>query len=333
MEQYKALVKDIIEHGQVRRDRTGVGTVGVFGRMLNFDLEEGFPILTLKHVPFRSVAAELSGFLRGFTSADQFRRAGCKVWDANANDPGTEKSPNTWLHNPSREGTDDLGRIYGVQWRKWQAEPNVVSDGDDYHFPEFDGYNTIDQIEDLIRGLINNPYSRRHLVTAWNPTDLDKCALPPCHYAFQCYIRDHDDGHRRLDLIVHMRSVDVFLGLPFNIASYAALTHWIAHMMKVYGKLSSEDQVIPGRLTMTLGDTHLYLNHMGAVEVMMSRESKWHEPGRSIRYVLDNAKDGYFDTPRLSIDPELDSIERTMAGSFILIGYEPHPKIAAPMAV
>jgi len=330
MQQYTDLVQDVLVNGQVRQDRTGVGTIGVFGRTLNFDLGEGFPIVTVKETNFKAIAAELVGFIRGFDSAKQFRDAGTKIWDANANAPGLEGHRNPWLNNPVRKGEDDLGRIYGVQWRGWKgpARPEPVREPHSGEVAPADGWwgpgLEVDQLDNLLHDLASNPYSRRHLVTAWNPGELDQMALPPCHYAFQCYMREDGQGGFFLDMMVHMRSVDVFLGLPFNISSYAALTHWIAHMVTVWGN-SSGRVVYPGRLIMTLGDTHIYLNHVNAAKLMLTRNSKWR--------CAHPADAAFLMAPRLTIDPELDSYEKTVADSFILMGYYPHKPIRVPMAV
>lgn len=241
MKQYIDLVQSILDTGHYRQDRTGVGTLSTFGHVLQFDLRQAFPIVSVKSTNYKAAFAELEGFLTGVQSAAQFRDLGTKIWDANANDPGLPDSPNHWLTNPNRQGTDDLGRIYGAQWNDWRGPTG----------------KSINQLQEMIDGLRDNPWSRRHLVSAWNPGELDRMALPPCHYAFQCWRTEAE-----LSMIVHMRSVDVFLGLPFNIVSYAALMHWVA---KQVGDLE------PRRLVMTLGDTHLYVNHINGARKMLTR--------------------------------------------------------------
>ncbi|MEN5051822.1 thymidylate synthase [Brevundimonas naejangsanensis] len=220
--QYLNLLRDILDNGVRRDDRTGTGTLGVFGRQMRFDLSKGFPLLTTKKLHTRSIFIELLWFLRGETNIAWLKDNGVSIWDEWADAEG------------------DLGPVYGKQWRSWAA-PNGSS---------------IDQIAKLVHGLKTNPNSRRHIVSAWNPADVDDMALPPCHCLFQFFVADG-----RLSCQLYQRSADVFLGVPFNIASYALLTHMLA---KVVG-------LEPGDFVHTFGDAHLYLNHLEQAELQLSR--------------------------------------------------------------
>jgi thymidylate synthase len=220
--QYLNLLRDILDNGVRRDDRTGTGTLGVFGRQMRFDLSRGFPLLTTKKLHTRSIFIELLWFLRGETNIAWLKDNGVSIWDEWADAEG------------------DLGPVYGKQWRSWAA-PNGSS---------------IDQIARLVHGLKTNPNSRRHIVSAWNPADVDDMALPPCHCLFQFFVADG-----RLSCQLYQRSADVFLGVPFNIASYALLTHMLA---KVVG-------LEPGEFVHTFGDAHLYLNHLEQAELQLSR--------------------------------------------------------------
>ena len=220
--QYLNLLRDILDNGVRRDDRTGTGTLGVFGRQMRFDLSKGFPLLTTKKLHTRSIFFELLWFLRGETNIAWLKDNGVSIWDEWADADG------------------DLGPVYGKQWRSWAA-PNGAS---------------IDQIQKLVHGLKTNPNSRRHIVSAWNPADVDDMALPPCHCLFQFFVADG-----KLSCQLYQRSADVFLGVPFNIASYALLTHMLA---KVVG-------LEPGDFVHTFGDAHLYLNHLEQAELQLSR--------------------------------------------------------------
>jgi len=220
--QYLKLLRDILDNGVRRDDRTGTGTLGVFGRQMRFDLSKGFPLLTTKKLHTRSIFIELLWFLRGETNIAWLKDNGVSIWDEWADAEG------------------DLGPVYGKQWRSWAA-PNGQS---------------IDQISKLVHGLKTNPNSRRHIVSAWNPADVDDMALPPCHCLFQFFVADG-----KLSCQLYQRSADVFLGVPFNIASYALLTHMLA---KVVG-------LEPGDFVHTFGDAHLYLNHLEQAELQLSR--------------------------------------------------------------
>ena len=262
MKQYKQLLADIIHKGKDRSDRTGVGTRSVFGRMLKFDLTQGFPAVTVKKLYFKSVAAELAGFLEATQSSKRMEELGTKIWTPNAQ---------AW------SGGDNMGRIYGVQWRKWD--------------------NQIDQLNQVVESIKREPNSRRHLVTAWNPSDLNDMCLPPCHYSFQFYV----DGYY-LNCLFNMRSVDVFLGLPFDIASYALLTELVAQ----------DTNLVPGEMTVMLGDTHIYLNHFDQVLEVLERDPR--------------------PLPLLELDQEagINNFHPNMAR---LAEYDPHPAVQAPLNV
>jgi thymidylate synthase len=265
MKQYNDLIRRIETEGVPKADRTGVGTLSVFGHQMRFPLGAGkFPLLTTKKVFWKGVVVELLWFLRGEGHIDYLQKNGVKIWDPWAD-----------IHG-------NLGPIYGVQWRSWVGNWG----------------GPIDQIGRLISGLKNNPNSRRHIVTAWNPSELEVMALPPCHMMFQCYV-----ANGRLSLHLYQRSCDVFIGLPFNIASYALLTHMLA---QVTGLVADE-------LVITLGDAHIYDNHWDAVETQMAREER--------------------ELPTLWLNPDIDNIDKFTLDDIALIGYAPHPAIKAEVAV
>lgn len=230
MKPYLSLVKDILANGEVRKDRTGVGTLSLFGAQCGYDLQQGFPLVTTKKVNFSAVVKELVWFLSGSTNKDEL---GCGIWDEWARPNG------------------DLGPIYGHQWRNWGG--TRTSDGT---VPE--SRDGIDQIEDLINGLKYNPYSRRHIVSAWNVADISEMGLPPCHLMFQFYVR----SNTFLDCQLYQRSADIALGVPFNIASYALLTHILAQ----------ECGYQPGRFIHTFGDVHAYQNHVEGLKEQVTRK-------------------------------------------------------------
>lgn len=261
--QYLALLADILEHGVQRGDRTGTGTLGVFGRQIRFDLAKGFPVLTTKKLHLRSIIIELLWFLKGDTNIAYLKDNGVRIWDEWADENG------------------DLGPVYGKQWRSWATPDGRV----------------IDQISALVENLKTNPSSRRHIVTAWNPADVDDMALPPCHCLFQFFVADG-----KLSCQLYQRSADVFLGVPFNIASYALLTLMVA---KVVG-------LQPGEFVHTFGDAHLYLNHLDQAREQLKREP--------------------FDFPTMKIADKRDLFGFEYE-DFTLEGYQAHPHIKAEVSV
>ncbi len=262
---YQALLADILENGQKREDRTGTGTLGVFGRQMRFDLADTFPLLTTKKLHTRSIIIELLWFLRGETNIAWLKENGCSIWDEWADAEG------------------ELGPVYGKQWRSWAAP---------------DG-RSIDQISQLVAGLKSNPWSRRHVISAWNPADVDDMALPPCHCLFQFHVST--DG--KLSCQLYQRSADVFLGVPFNIASYALLTLIMAQVTGLK----------PGTFVHTLGDAHLYLNHLDQARLQISREP--------------------LALPRMKLNPDVQDLFAFSYGDFNLEGYQAHPSIKADIAV
>lgn len=264
MKQYLDLMKHVKEHGVKKEDRTGTGTVSVFGYQMRFNLEDGFPAMTTKKLHFKSIIHELLWFLNGDTNTKYLNDNGVSIWDEWADENG------------------DLGPVYGAQWRSWPA-----ADG-----------KTIDQISGVIDQIKNNPDSRRLIVSAWNVGELDQMALMPCHAFFQFYVADG-----KLSCQLYQRSADIFLGVPFNIASYALLTMMVAQVCELR----------PGDFVHTLGDAHLYLNHMQQVDEQLSREP--------------------LALPVMEINPEINSIFDFKYDDFELVNYESHPSIKAPIAV
>jgi thymidylate synthase len=263
-QQYLDLVREVLERGARKTDRTGTGTLSMFGRQLRFRLDGTFPLLTTKKLHLKSILYELIWFLRGDTNVRWLQERGVSIWDEWADENG------------------DLGPVYGYQWRHWRTP---------------DG-REIDQIAQLIQSLKKKPDSRRHIVSAWNPADVDKMALPPCHALFQFYVAD-----RRLSCQMYQRSADLFLGVPFNIASYALLTRMMA---QVTG-LAAADFVL------TLGDAHLYLNHLEQAREQLARAPRAF--------------------PRMRLNPRVQGLFDFTFEDFTLEGYEPHPAIKAPIAV
>jgi thymidylate synthase len=291
MKKYLKLLQDILETGEMRDDRTGVGTLSVFGRQLRFDLNQGFPAITTKKLAWRAVKGELLWFLEGsgnerrlaeITHGDSAGKV--TIWTPNALDP-------KWKPNAKSEG--DLGRIYGVQWRTW-ATDRVRWTSSSESEPV-----VIDQIAELIDGIKTNPTSRRHILTAWNPAELDRMALPPCHVLAQFYVSKNG----KLSCHMYQRSVDVFLGLPFNIASYALLTHMIAHVCALS----------VGELVISTGDTHIYLDHQDQVREQLERKP--------------------MDPPELWLNPEIKNIDDFTMNDIQLVEYHSHGPIKATMAV
>jgi thymidylate synthase len=264
MQQYHDLMRHILAKGVRKEDRTGTGTVSVFGYQMRFDLSEGFPLVTTKKVHLKSIIHELLWFLKGETNVRYLKENGVSIWDEWADADG------------------ELGPVYGKQWRSWAA-PNG---------------ETIDQITDVVRQIKRNPDSRRLIVSAWNVADVSKMALPPCHAFFQFYVAEG-----KLSCQLYQRSADVFLGVPFNIASYALLTLMVAQVCDLQ----------PGEFIWTGGDTHLYLNHLEQVELQLSRDL------RSL--------------PQMRINPAVKDIFGFTYDDFKLEEYNPHPAIKAPVAV
>lgn len=311
---YLDLMQAILDRGEVRKDRTGTGTIGLFGEQLRVDLSEGFPLLTTKRVPFRSVVAELLWFLRGDTSAASLRADGCTIWDEWATEEQCARFGR-------EEG--DLGPIYGWAWRRFGGDYSAYSDDPSGYLARWN--HDFDQIRWLVDEIKKNPYSRRLIVSAWNPIDAAVVALPPCHTLFQCCVQaarptpscdaclspsggrhTHEPRLPRLSLHLYMRSADYFLGVPFNVASYALLTHMIARDCGL-----SVDELI-----VSFGDVHLYRNHVEQAREQLSREPR-------VRPTLRIAPEA----PTSVIDPgwrkEMVSLE----------GYDPHPAIRAEVSV
>ena len=264
MKQYLDLMKDVLANGHFKDDRTGTGTLSVFGRQLRFDLAQGFPLLTTKKVHFRSVVYELLWFLRGDTNVKFLKDNGVRIW-------------NEWA-----DASGDLGPVYGAQWRSWPAP---------------DG-SSIDQLGAVVAQLKANPDSRRLIVNAWNVADLDKMALAPCHTLFQFYVADG-----KLSCQLYQRSADLFLGVPFNIASYALLTRMVAQVAGL----------APGEFVHTFGDAHLYLNHLEQVREQLARSP--------------------LPPPTLRLDPTIRNLDDFTFESVELVNYRHHAAIPAPVAV
>lgn len=264
MQTYLSLLQHIKDTGLVKSDRTGTGTISVFGYQMRFNLSDGFPLLTTKKVHMKSIIHELLWFINGDTNIKYLNDNGVTIWDEWANEDG------------------ELGPVYGKQWRSWHS-----SDG-----------RVIDQLSELIEGLKNNPDSRRHIISAWNVGDLNKMALPPCHALFQFYVADG-----KLSCQLYQRSADVFLGVPFNIASYALFTMMIAQVCGYEA----------GEFIHTLGDAHIYTNHLEQVDLQLSRKPK----------VL----------PKMLINPNVKNILDFKYEDFSLTGYDPDPAIKAPIAI
>jgi thymidylate synthase len=262
--QYLDLMQRVLDEGVPKGDRTGTGTLSVFGHQMRFDLSAGFPLVTTKRIHLKSVIGELVWFLRGDTNVGWLHEHGVTIWDEWADDQG------------------DLGPIYGYQWRSWPAP---------------DGQH-IDQLANVINAILANPDSRRLLISAWNVADLPKMALAPCHAMFQFYVADG-----RLSCQLYQRSADVFLGVPFNIASYALLTHLVAQVTSLEA----------GDLVHTLGDAHLYLNHLDQARQQLGRDPR--------------------QLPELWLDPDCRDIGEFGVDSIKVTGYDPHPGIKAPIAV
>ncbi len=264
MQQYLNLLDHILENGVDKSDRTGTGTLSCFGHQMRFDLSAGFPVLTTKKLHLRSIVHELLWFLKGETNIAYLKENGVRIWDEWADENG------------------ELGPVYGYQWRSWPG-PNGES---------------VDQIKNLIEGLRNNPDSRRHIVSAWNPTLVDEMALPPCHCLFQFYVADG-----KLSCQLYQRSADTFLGVPFNIASYALLTLMVAQVCDLK----------PGEFVHTFGDVHLYKNHLDQARLQLERDP------RSL--------------PQMKINPAVKDLFEFRFEDFELVNYDPQPHIKAEVSV
>ena len=264
MKQYLDLMRHVLEHGAKKSDRTGVGTLSTFGWQMRFDLAPGFPLVTTKKVHLKSIIYELLWFLKGDTNVRWLQQHGVTFWDEWADAKG------------------ELGPIYGSQWRNWPAP----------------GGGTIDQIAQVVESIRTRPDSRRHIVTAWNPAEIDKMKLPPCHALFQFYVAEG-----RLSCQLYQRSADIFLGVPFNIASYALLTLMIAQVCALAS----------GEFVHTFGDAHLYLNHVDQAKEQLARSPR--------------------PLPRMKLNPAARNIFDFRYEDFVLEGYDPHPAIKAPIAV
>lgn len=344
MKSYLSLLSDVLASGTDRANRTGTPTRSLFGAMMQFDLREGFPAVTTKKLAFRNVVAELLGFLRGYDNAAQFRELGTRIWDIDANDNID------WLRSPWRVGQDDLGRIYGQQWRRWKTDAPILgeptetcpecggigklndAEPGDIGRNEWDctecsgtgkssiapivGYQPFDQLADVIHRIKTDPYDRRLIVSAWNPWEVhdQRMALPPCHVMFQFYVRPFSArpvpdtslppgiSKGYLDLAMYQRSADLFLGVPFNIASYSLLLSMVA---KVTGYL-------PGRFTHFLGDAHIYHNHFDQAREQLRRKP----------YLL----------PHLWLHPQVTEIDDFAPEDIRLEGYTHHDAIKAHMS-
>jgi thymidylate synthase len=264
MKPYLDLMRHVLEHGHRKSDRTGTGTLSTFGWQMRFDLAAGFPLLTTKKVHFKSIAYELLWFLKGDTNVRWLQEHGVSIWDEWADESG------------------ELGPVYGSQWRSWPSP----------------GGGEIDQIAQVVESIRTRPDSRRHIVTAWNPAEIDKMKLPPCHVLFQFYVAEG-----RLSCQLYQRSADIFLGVPFNIASYALLTLMVAQVCDLK----------PGEFVHTLGDAHLYLNHLAQAKEQLTRAPRM--------------------LPRMRLSLAVGDIFGFRYEDFTLEGYDPHPAIKAPIAV
>ncbi len=297
MKQYHDLLRLVLEQGRPKSDRTGTGTRSVFGAQARFPLDGGFPLLTTKQMAWKAIVAELLWFLAGDTNVATLARQGVKIWHGNGYDhyrkvlaPARKEEPvsqEEWARRIVEDAdfaawAANLGEVYGAQWRHWRGP---------------DG-GTIDQIARLVERLRKNPDSRRHIVTAWNPAEVDAMALPPCHALFQFFVLDG-----RLSCQLYQRSADLFLGVPFNIASYALLTLMVAQVSDLQ----------PGEFVHTFGDLHLYDNHLDQAREQLSRDFR--------------------PLPRVTLNPKVRELDAFTLADVTLLDYHPHPPIKAPMAV
>jgi|SRR5690554_3141864 len=289
--QYLSLARDILQYGEQREERTGTGTLSLFSPpKMRFDLTQGFPLLTTKKLHIPSIVHELLWFIKGDTDIEYLRKNNIKIWDADAYRDYKASGGNLEYEDFIKMATEkgyDLGPIYGHQWRTWTAVDPL------------EGTLHIDQLHNLIHGIKENPTSRRHILSAWNVGDLDKMALPPCHVLIQAYV-SNDGG---LSLQLYQRSADVFLGLPFNIASYSLLTHMIAQVTGLYAK----------EFIHVVGDAHIYLNHVNQINEQLQREPK--------------------PLPTLKLNPDVKNIEDFKYEDIEFIGYDPHSVIRGKVSV
>lgn len=269
MQQYLDLMRLVKEQGVTKTDRTGTGTKSVFGHQMRFDLSKGFPLVTTKKLHLKSIVHELLWFIAGDTNIEYLKKNGVSIWDEWADENG------------------DLGPVYGHQWRSWPTSPKDGKEG-----------GKIDQLKNLLDQIATNPDSRRLIVSAWNVADVDRMALPPCHCLFQFYVADG-----KLSCQLYQRSADIFLGVPFNIASYALMTMMVAQVSGLEA----------GDFVHTFGDAHLYLNHMEQAERQLARDPR--------------------PLPRMKLNPDVTSLFDFTYDDFELVGYDPHPHISAPVAV
>lgn len=272
MKRYLDALKHVLENGADKKDRTGTGTKALFGMQMRFNMEDGFPAITTKKLAFKSMKAELLWFIKGSSDVKELQKLGSHIWDANA-------EADYWKTKAKFPG--DLGRIYGVQWRKWRSNGKEI-----------------DQLADAIKKIKETPNDRRIIVNAWNPGEIDQMALPPCHTFFQFFVNNKD-----LSLQMYQRSCDMFLGVPFNIASYSLLLNMIAQVTNLNAK----------EFIHTLGDAHIYNNHVNQVKEQLSRKP--------------------FSLPKLFLNPEIKDIDSFKMEDIKLEDYEYHPSIKAEMAV
>lgn len=273
MKKYLDILEKVYNEGDERDDRTGVGTRAFFGIQTRYDMQDGFPAVTTKKLFFDVVKAELLWFIKGSRDIKELHEMNCHIWDDNAN-------AEYWKEKAEFDG--DVGRIYGVQWRSWQNSEGEIKD----------------QLKEVIEGIKNNPYGRRHIVSAWNPGEIDKMALPPCHAFFQFFV-----AQGKLSLQMYQRSCDMFLGVPFNIASYSLLLHMVAQVTGY----------VPGEFIHVLGDAHIYKNHYNQVEEQIKREP--------------------YSLPRLELNKNIKNIDDFKMEDIALLDYKHHPSIRAKMAV
>jgi thymidylate synthase len=300
MNQLEQLMARVLEKGTRQANRTGVDTITLPGGAMFFDLAEGFPIPTTRKIPFKSAIAEMLCFIRGENDAQVFADAGCKYWLANANENGV--MPNPWLSNPHRKGENDLGEIYGVQWRKWfTGETDVAGN-----------YQYIDQFRNAIDQILHNPTNRRIIVNAWNPGRIGRMALPPCHVMFQFLVNVE---RQELNMCMYIRSNDLFLGAPSNIVEYAFLLELVAEAT----------HLTPRHFSYFVADAHIYVNHIEQVREQISRDPF---PMPQIAMDFDHMFLG-----ELSTDNAMNWLETRTADMFKLDGYEHHPQLYGEMAV